>query len=113
MTCDSILNALQTAAQRKAEIQAAFLKLEAAMMKSEVTITIGQNGAIAFAGWSATDRGGVTDVCAYRKLTVARSFALKQAVMRAEAMSGRKVNEKAIAMGTHSHDNGVTWSKGH
>ena len=113
MTCDSVLRAQQTAAQRKAEIQASLLRLEAAMMKSEVTITIGQNGAIAFTGWSATDRGGVTDVCAYRKLTVARSFALKQAVMRAEAMSGRKVNEKAIAAGVYSHYAGKTFVNGH
>jgi hypothetical protein len=36
---------------------------------------------------------------------------LRQAVARAEAMQGVKVNPQAVASGFHSHDNGLTWSK--
>jgi len=72
-----------------------------------VNVAIGRTGGIAFAGW--TDKGGVSDLCAYRALTVANSAILRRAIARAEAMQGRKLDARAIAAGVHSHDGGATW----
>ena len=83
--------------------------LEQDLSDNRAIVKIGPDGAIAFSGW--TSRDGVSDVCAYRWLAGKRSFALQKAVMRAEALAGKKVNERAIAAGSHSHDGGATWSK--
>lgn len=39
------------------------------------------------------------------------SWELRQAVARAEAQQGRKVNAHAVASGLHSHDGGKNWEK--
>lgn len=113
MPCDSNIKPGKTAAQREAEVKAALKKLEDELNLGRVGIKISATGAIAFTGWSTADRDDVTDVCAYRTLTSQNSFALRQAVARAEAQQGRKVNPLAVAAGTHSHDQGRTWHKGH
>jgi len=102
----------QTPQEREAEIRAALAKLEQRLTGGQVRVTISPQGAIAFAGWQE-DRGGVTDACAYRALTATGSWALRQAVARAESMSGRKVSERALLAGVHSHDGGKTWHGGH
>jgi hypothetical protein len=107
MPCDTTLQAGQTAIQRKDEIKTALKRLEGYLSEGKVTIQIGQNGAVAFVGWN--DRNSVTDVCAYRALAAQHSWALRQAVQRAEATQGRKVNAQAVAAGWHSHDGGQTW----
>lgn len=113
MPCDTIRDDGKTAAERAAEVKASLAKLEKELNFGRVGIKISPSGAIAFTNWKKDDRDGVTDVCAYRTLAAQGSFALRQAVARAEAQQGRKVNPTAVASGTHSHDDGKTWSKGH
>ena len=96
------------------EIATASKALDKLLESQKVTVTIGAQGAVAFKGWNAANgRGKMSDVCAYRKLMASGSFALKKAVQRAEALSGRKVSAVAVAAGTHSHDGGDTWNEGH
>lgn len=109
MPCDTSLREGQSLVQRMTEVKTALERLERSLASGAVKVIVGSNGAVAFSGWN--DRSDVTDVCAYRSLSVTNSFALRQAVQRAEAMSGRKVNPNAVAAGMHSHDNGRTWSK--
>ena len=113
MPCDTVRRVGQTLEQRVKAIDVALKRLEQYLTTGKVSITIGTTGAIAFKGWTGAERDDITDVCAYRTLTAASSWALKQAVARAEALSGRKVNAKAVAAGVHSHDGGKTWDKGH
>lgn len=109
MPCDTVLSPQQTAEQRRREVDRALAQLEARLQSGAVQVRIGPNGAVCFADWGE-ERRGVTDVCAYRTLTQRGSWELRQAVARAEAMSGRKVNAQAVAAGMHSHDWGETWS---
>ena len=92
---------------QKADQQSALARLGAALANGSVTVIIGAQGGIAFKGW--TDTRGVSDLCAYRALTAANSAPLRRALARAEAMTGRKVNQAAISQGMHSHDGGKTW----
>ena len=107
MPCDSI----SVKAQEKAEAKKRIKRLGEMLAKGQVTIEISQEGAVAFKGWKAEDRGFWSDVCAYRKVQIENPFALRQAIARAESISGRKVNEGAIASGMHSHDGGKTWGR--
>lgn len=109
MPCDTQLRENETKEQRSARAQAAAERLEAALGAGRVKVTLSPNGALAFTGWSAEERDGVADVCAFRRLTAKGSFALRQAIQRAELASGRKLNPQAIAAGSHSHDGGKTW----
>jgi len=93
------------------ETKAALSRLERYLQTGSVKVKIAPNGAVAFAGWN--DRDDVTDVCAIRMLRAENSWALRQAVARAEATSGRKMNPRAVAAGVHSHDGGGTWHPGH
>ena len=111
MPCDTRIPVGMTQEQRKTQIQQALERLEAAISNGSVSVAIGTNGAVAFQGWN--DRDNVTDVCAFRALTVKSSFALRRPVATAEARYGRKVNLAAVAAGTHSHDGGQTWASGH
>lgn len=112
MPCDTqYTTAEQTQEQRDKEIRETLARLDSGLMDATIGIAIGENGAIAFTGW--TDRQRITDVCAYRALTLNNSFGLRLAVARAQATTGRTVNESAIAAGVHSHDNGQTWHSGH
>lgn len=96
------LTELQKQAQR-----GALARLRAALALGTVSVVVGRTGSIAFKGWK--DNGGVSDLCAYRAL--ANSPELRKALARAEAMSGNKLDPRAIASGMHSHDGGATWSK--
>lgn len=111
MPCDTRLREGVTLEQRMTEIKRALTRLETYLQSGAVRVTIGPNGAVAFAGWK--DREDVTDVCAYRALAGENSWALRQAVARAESTQGRKVNVHAVAAGHHSHDDGKTWHGGH
>jgi hypothetical protein len=86
-------------------------RLEAGLATGNASAVIGANGAIAFKGWH--DAAGVSDLCAYRQLLASNSPALRRAIARAEAMSGRKLDQRAVSAGIHSHDFGATWHKGH
>jgi urocanate hydratase len=111
MPCDTKLAENQTLTERTTQIDAALKRLEAALLAGRVSIGIAGNGAVAFKTWN--DRDGVSDVCAYRTLASGNSWALRQAVAKAEALSGRKVNPHAVAAGHHSHDGGKSWHPGH
>lgn len=111
MPCDTNLKAGETPQTRAEKVKKALTRLEAALTLNQAKVKIGPNGAVAFEGWR--DRDDVTDVCAYRTLTSQNSWALRQAVARAEQQQGRKVNPHAVAAGIHSHDQGLTWHKGH
>lgn len=111
MPCDSQLKPRQTLAERALEVTKALRLLEARLQANKARVVIGQNGALAFAGWQ--ERDGVSDVCAYRMLTAQNSWALRQAISRAEAQCGRKLNPQAVGMGVHSHDGGHSWNPGH
>ncbi|HEY8926191.1 MAG TPA: hypothetical protein VIU64_17535 [Polyangia bacterium] len=113
MPCDTVRSEGQTLEQRNDQVKKSLTKLEQALRDNRVRVKIGANGAVAFEGWKPEDRDDVTDVCAYRTLTAQGSSALRMAVARAEAQQGRKVNPHAVAAGTHSHDGGKTWHKGH
>ncbi len=110
MPCDTKLRENETKEQRSARAQASAERLEAALAAGRVKVVINKaSGALAFQGWTDEDRDGVADGCIYRRLTAKGSFALKQAVARAETAAGRKLNPQAVAAGVHSHDGGVTW----
>lgn len=109
MPCDSYAN---TEALREAQARA-LEKLRAELLAKRVAVVISAQGAVAFKGWKDGERGGLSDVCAYRKLLAANSPELRAAVMRAEALAGRKVDARQVAAGTHSHDGGTTWHGGH
>jgi hypothetical protein len=109
MPCTSTLKENQTVVQRIAEVEKALKRLEQYLTTGTVQIGIGPTGAITFKNWK--DRDGLSDVCAYRSLSVSNSWALRQAQLKAETMSGRKVNTRAVAAGIHSHDNGRSWGR--
>lgn len=109
MACIGALSKGQSFAQRMAQVDKALSRLEQYIQQGTVRLTIGVNGAITFSGWQ--DRDGISDVCAFRSLTATNSWALRQAVLKAEGTQGRKVNPQAIAAGVHSHDGGKSWGK--
>ncbi|MFH1690597.1 MAG: hypothetical protein ABIE42_10250 [Candidatus Eisenbacteria bacterium] len=108
MPCDYKRAPKQTAEERRREVTKALEKLAKKIEDGSVTVKVGPQGAIVFAGWG-DERKGVTDLCAFRKLTAQGSWALRQAVAKAEAMAGRQVDQRALAAGVHSHDDGQTW----
>lgn len=109
MACMSALQPNQTLVQRIEQVDKALKRLEQYIQTGTVRIGISPQGAITFQGWQ--DRDNISDVCAFRSLSATNSWVLRQAVLRAEGMSGRKVNSKAVLAGHHSHDNGRTWEK--
>lgn len=109
MACMAALQPNQTIEQRIDQTNKALKRLEQYLLNGTVRIGIGANGAVIFQGWK--DREGLSDVCSFRSLTAQNSWVLRQAVLKAEGMSGRKVNLKAVAAGLHSHNNGGSWEK--
>lgn len=109
MACDSRRPPGMTPEQRAKQIQDAIADLDAALASLKVTVKVGPQGALAFSGeWQ---RNGISDVCAYRRLSAKGSEALRRAVARAEALAGRKMDARQIAAGVHSHDGGNSWGK--
>lgn len=82
-------------------------RLRKALATGTAGVTISPTGAVAFKGWNS--EGVLADLCAYRKLRASNSPELRRAIAKAEARYGRKVNERAINSGVHSHDGGQTW----
>lgn len=109
MPCETVRTRNQTEAQRRREIDESLAQLERSLARGAVEVAIGSDGAVCFANWGE-ERRGVTDVCAFQTLQSRDSWELRQAIARAEMVSGRKVNEAAVAGGVHSHDGGRTWS---
>jgi hypothetical protein len=94
---------------QKQQQRAALKRLQGALAAGSVSMTVGKQGGVAFVGWSATDRSGVSDLCAYRAL--ANTPEVRRALLRAEAQSGNRMDPRALSSGLHSHDNGATWSR--
>ncbi len=94
-------------AETKARQRSALERLAAALQSGAVSVAIGRAGGVAFVGWN--DREGVSDLCAYRAL--ANRPEMRRAVFRAEALSGHRLDPRAISSGLHSHDGGATWSR--
>lgn len=109
MPCDTRLKPKQTISERAADIRRAIEKLDRSLMRRQVKVTVGPQGAIAFTGWSPDDRDGITDACAYRRIMVSGSALAKAEIARAEQLAGRTVDRAVIGQGTHSHDGGNTW----
>ncbi len=109
MPCDTVVKPKQTLQERKAEVRKAVMELSAGLASGRIKSVVGRQGAVAFPGWTDTERAGVTDACAYRRLMVEGSALAKQAIARAEALAGRSVNRQVVAQGVHSHDGGTTW----
>lgn len=93
----------------KARQVTALQRLAAAVGAGTVKLVVGRSGSVAFAGWKDDEREGVSDLCAYRAISHAPE--VRRALMRAEAMSGNRMDPRAIASGLHSHDSGSTWSR--
>ena len=109
MPCFTKLLKNQTITERKTEIKKAVTRLDELLRQRKVKPVIGPQGAIAFQGWTETDRSRVTDVCAYRAIMSTGSALARAEIARAEQLAGRSVNKQAVAQGAHSHDGGRTW----
>ena len=70
---------------------------------------VGPQGAIAFLGLTDSERDGVTDNCAYRRLMASGSALAIAAIAKAEQLAGRSIDRQQIAVGVHSHDQGRSW----
>jgi hypothetical protein len=116
MVCDTRpLRKEQTLEQRKQQVREIVVSLARDLAAGRVRVQIGPQGAVAFPGWLQGQQGGVSDACALRLIQQDRQLSplTKQALLRAEMLSGRKINQRAIAAGIHSHDGGKTWGPGH
>lgn len=109
MPCDSKLLNGQSLSERMTEVRAAIARLSELLVSGRVKPVVGPQGAIAFSGWSETDRSRVTDACAFRAIMVSGSSLAKAALARAEQMAGRSVDRRVVGHGVHSHDSGVSW----
>jgi hypothetical protein len=109
MPCETRAVPGQTVEQRRKQVLDALRRLDAQLSSGAVTAVVSPQGAVAFVGW--TDRDDVTDVCAFRGLTLLKSRGLQRAIAAAEVRSGAKVNPQAVAAGWHSHDGGKTWGR--
>ena len=109
MPCDTRLKPKQTIKQRAAEVRQRVANLDKLIASGQVRVKIGPQGAVAFSAWADSERDGVTDACAYRRLMMTGSVQAKAAIVRAEMMSGRSINRQVIGQGVHSHDGGHTW----
>lgn len=109
MPCDTRLKPKQTIQERAAEVRRAVGNLDSLIQRGQVRIKVGPQGAIAFSAWADSERDGVTDACAYRRLMTTGSALAKAKIMQAEQMSGRSVNRQVVGQGAHSHDGGKTW----
>lgn len=111
MACDTRLKPRQTIQQRASEVRKATEILDRLLMRRQVKVVVGPQGAITFTGWSEQDRDSVTDACAYRRIMATGSALAKAEIARAEQLAGRTVDRKVLAGGTHSHDGGASWDK--
>jgi hypothetical protein len=109
MPCDTRLLAGQTISQRKEEVKKVVSVLDRLISTGQVRVKIGPKGEIAFSAWADSERGRVTDNCAFRRLMVTGSSLTKAKIAQAEMLAGRSINKQVVGSGVHSHDNGATW----
>lgn len=110
MPCDSsYVRRGVTLTERKNQIQRAMDKLNVLMLRQKVKPVIDPLGRFVLQGWSDTDRDGVTDICAYKRIMQSGTSFQKLQLAQAAARAGRTVDKQALAQGIHSHDGGATW----
>lgn len=109
MVCYSRRKAEETPEQRRKRIDSALRLLASQLGSGVAKVVIGPTGAATIVGW--TEREDVADACAFRAMMT--NPAMRLAIMRAEAVAGRKLSPSQIAAGVHSHDGGATWHGGH
>lgn len=109
MPCDTKLKPRQTISERKTEIAKVVERLSRGLATGSVKVKLSPQGAIAFDGLSETDRDGVTDACAYRRLMATGSALAKAKVQAAQTLLGKPIQTN----GPHSHDGGQTWHPSH
>jgi hypothetical protein len=109
MPCDTKLKPAQTITQRKEEITKVIARLSAGLVAGSIKVKLSPAGAIAFDGLTETDRDGVTDACAYRRLMVTGGALAKAKVQAAQALLGKPI----LTHGAHSHDGGQSWHPSH
>lgn len=108
MACDTIwVN--EPIEVKTAKVEKILGTLERQIQQGIVQAVIGPTGAVTFKGWNE-GRDGMMDACALRRLLAKNSPTVKRAIAAAELRAGRKLDQRAIAAGWHSHD-GKTWSK--
>lgn len=110
MVCDMRLKPRQSQEQRREELRKRMNRVQELLAQRKLQVKVGKQGAITFVGLSDEDRDGMTDACIYRSIMRTGSAAAKQAIMRAEQISGVKVNKSVLHAGVHSHDGGQSWS---
>lgn len=114
MPCDTRLKPRQSIQERAKEVRKAAETIAAKLANGSAKVVIDKRtGAVTFTGLTESDRDGVTDACAYRRIMAGTSAGAKLAIARAEALAGRPVNKLAMAQGVHSHDGGHTWHHSH
>lgn len=110
MPCDTFRAApQQTLTERKKQITEVIEDLARKLARGQVKAIVGPQGAIAFEGW--TNKNGVTDACALRRVMATGSTSAKLAIMKAEQAAGRKLDMNVVASGVHAH--GGVWHGGH
>ena len=112
MACETMRKPKQTLQERIAEIGKSIALLDAKLKKRLVKPVVGPQGAITFQGWDS-ERDGITDACAYRRIMATGSVLAKMEITRAEQLAGRNVDRRVLTTGTHSHDGGHSWHAGH
>lgn len=113
MACETRLKPRQTIQERASEVRKVVETLSQKLASGAVKVVVSPQGAVTFTGLTDSERDGVTDACAYRRVMISGSPLAKAAIARAEQMAGRGVSRQALAQGWHSHDNGKTWHHGH
>ena len=115
MACETSLKPNQTLSERKDEVRKALLKFTEGLVSGRIKVKVGPQGAVTFEGITATDRDGITDACAYRRVMAGSNTMAKLAIERAAKSTdswndaSRPINKQAIAAGYHSHDFGKSW----
>jgi hypothetical protein len=112
VACDTKLKPAQTISERAKEVREAVERLAQGMRAGRISIVLDKRtGAPAIARWDANSRDGLTDGCALRRIMATGNATARMLIAKAEAMAGRSVDMKALAVGHHSHDGGQTWHK--
>lgn len=101
MPCDTVRVKGETLSERKATVTETVRALGVALVKRQVKAVVGPQGSITFAGW--TDKNGVTDACAYRRIMATGSVLAKLEIARAELLAGRNVDKSMVKAGVHYH----------
>jgi hypothetical protein len=100
----------QTLTERKEEVKKVIDMVAQEIVAGRVKPKVGPQGAIAFEGLTNEMRRGVSDACVLRRILSTGSAMARQQIARAEQLAGRRVDQKALAGGVHSHDGGASWS---